>query len=109
MKKETGVTAMDVAKRILDFGMHAPTVYFPLIVHEALMIEPTETASREELDAYVEALKRISEEAYTNPEVVKSAPHNTAVKRVDDVLAAKKPVLSWRMYLELREKGEVDY
>ena len=109
MKKETGVTAMDVAKRLLDFGMHAPTVYFPLIVHEALMIEPTETASREELDAYVEALKRISEEAYSSPEVVKSAPHNTAVKRVDDVLAAKKPVLSWRMYLELREKGEVDY
>ncbi|MEO2151734.1 MAG: aminomethyl-transferring glycine dehydrogenase subunit GcvPB, partial [Thermococcus sp.] len=67
MKKETGVTAMDVAKRLLDFGLHAPTVYFPLIVHEALMIEPTETVSREEIDAYVEALKRISEEAYTNP------------------------------------------
>ncbi|WP_285519153.1 aminomethyl-transferring glycine dehydrogenase subunit GcvPB [Thermococcus nautili] len=109
MKKETGVTAMDVAKRLLDFGLHAPTVYFPLIVHEALMIEPTETVSREEIDAYVEALKRISEEAYTNPEVVKGAPHNTAVRRVDDVLAAKKPVLSWRMYLELKEKGEVDY
>ncbi|WP_099209971.1 aminomethyl-transferring glycine dehydrogenase subunit GcvPB [Thermococcus henrietii] len=109
MKKETGVTAMDVAKRLLDFGLHAPTVYFPLIVHEALMIEPTETVSREELDAYVEALKRISEEAYSNPEVVKGAPHNTAVRRVDDVLAAKKPVLSWRMYLELKEKGQVDY
>ncbi|WP_297512659.1 aminomethyl-transferring glycine dehydrogenase subunit GcvPB [Thermococcus sp.] len=109
MKKETGVTAMDVAKRLLDFGLHAPTVYFPLIVHEALMIEPTETVSREEIDAYVEALKRISEEAYNNPEVVKGAPHNTAVRRVDDVLAAKKPVLSWRMYLELKEKGEVDY
>ena len=109
MKRETGVTAMDVAKRLLDFGMHSPTVYFPLIVHEALMIEPTETVSREELDAYVEALKRISEEAYSNPEMVKSAPHNTAVRRVDDVLAAKKPVLSWRMYTELKEKGEVDY
>ncbi|AFL94646.1 putative glycine dehydrogenase subunit 2 [Thermococcus cleftensis] len=109
MKKETGVTAMDVAKRLLDFGMHAPTVYFPLIVHEALMIEPTETVSREELDAYVEALRRISEEAYSNPEIVKSAPHNTAVKRVDDVLAAKKPVLSWKMYRELRERGEVEY
>ncbi|WP_297550225.1 aminomethyl-transferring glycine dehydrogenase subunit GcvPB [Thermococcus sp.] len=109
MKRETGVTAMDVAKRLLDFGMHAPTVYFPLIVHEALMIEPTETVSKEELDAYVEALKKISEEAYSSPEVVKSAPHNTAVRRVDDVLAAKKPVLSWRMYLELKEKGEIDY
>ncbi|NJE03468.1 aminomethyl-transferring glycine dehydrogenase subunit GcvPB [Thermococcus sp. MV11] len=109
MKKETGVTAMDVAKRLLDFGMHAPTVYFPLIVHEALMIEPTETVSREELDAYVEALRRISEEAYSDPEIVKGAPHNTAVKRVDDVLAAKKPVLSWKMYRELRERGEVEY
>ena len=109
MKKETGVTAMDVAKRLLDFGMHAPTVYFPLIVHEALMIEPTETVSREELDAYVEALKRISKEAYSNPEVVKSAPHNTAVRRVDNVMAVKKPVISWRMYLELKERGEIDY
>ncbi|NJD99091.1 glycine dehydrogenase subunit 2 [Thermococcus sp. LS1] len=108
MKKETGVKALDVAKRLLDFGMHAPTIYFPLIVHEALMIEPTETVSREELDAYVEALKRISEEAYSNPELVKSAPHNTAVKRVDDVLAAKRPIITWRMYRELKEKGEVD-
>ncbi len=109
MKRETGVTAMDVAKRLLDFGMHAPTVYFPLIVHEALMIEPTESVSREDLDAYVEALKRISEEAYGDPETVKGAPHNAAVRRVDDVLAAKKAVLSWRMYRELKERGEVDY
>ena len=109
MKKETGVKALDVAKRLLDFGLHAPTIYFPLIVHEALMIEPTETVSKEEIDAYVEALKRISEEAYTNPEIVKSAPHNTAVRRVDDVLATKKPVITWRMYRELKERGEVDY
>jgi glycine dehydrogenase subunit 2 len=88
--------------------MHAPTIYFPLIVHEALMIEPTETVSREELDAYVEALKKISEEAYSDPEIVKSAPHNTAVKRVDDVLAAKRPVITWRMYRELKERGEID-
>ena len=108
MKKETSVKALDVAKRLLDFGIHAPTIYFPLIVHEALMIEPTETVSKEELDAYVDALKKISEEAYTNPEVVKSAPHNTAVKRVDDVLAAKRPIISWRMYRELKEKGEID-
>ncbi|AFK21657.1 aminomethyl-transferring glycine dehydrogenase subunit GcvPB [Pyrococcus sp. ST04] len=109
MRRDTGVKALDVAKRLLDFGMHAPTIYFPLIVHEALMIEPTETATKEELDAYVEALKKISEEAYTNPEVVKSAPHNTAVRRVDDVLAAKKPIITWKMYKELKEKGEVDY
>jgi len=109
MRKEMGVKGLDVAKRLLDFGLHAPTIYFPLIVHEALMIEPTETVSKEELDAYVEALKRISEEAYTNPEIVKSAPHNTAVRRVDDVLAAKKPIITWRMYKELKKKGEVEY
>lgn len=108
MKKETGVKALDIAKRLLDFGLHAPTIYFPLIVHEALMIEPTETVSKEELDAYIEALKRIGEEAYNNPELVKSAPHNTAVKRVDDVLAAKRPIITWRMYKELKERGEVD-
>ncbi len=108
MKKETGAKALDVAKRLLDLGMHAPTIYFPLIVHEALMIEPTESASREELDAYVEALKKISEEAYSDPELVKGAPHSTAVRRVDDVLAVKRPVISWRMYRELKERGEID-
>jgi len=108
MKKETGVKALDVAKRLLDHGLHAPTIYFPLIVHEALMIEPTETVTKEDLDYYVEVLKKISEEAYSNPEVVKSAPHNTAVRRVDDVLAAKRPVITWRMYKQLKEKGEID-
>ncbi|MBO8175367.1 MAG: aminomethyl-transferring glycine dehydrogenase subunit GcvPB [Thermococcus sp.] len=108
MKKETGVKALDVAKRLLDHGLHAPTIYFPLIVHEALMIEPTETVTKEDLDYYVEVLKKISEEAYSNPELVKSAPHNTAVRRVDDVLAAKRPVITWRMYKQLKEKGEID-
>ncbi|HID00253.1 MAG TPA: glycine dehydrogenase subunit 2, partial [Piscirickettsiaceae bacterium] len=84
MRKETGVKALDVAKRLLDHGLHAPTIYFPLIVHEALMIEPTETVTKEDLDYYVEVLKKISEEAYSNPEIVKGAPHNTAVRRVDD-------------------------
>ncbi len=109
MKKETGVTALDVSKRLLDFGLHAPTIYFPLIVHEALMIEPTETVSREELDAYVEALRKISEEAYSNPEIVKSAPHSTAIRRVDDVLAVRKPITTWRTYRELKGRGDVDY
>ncbi len=109
MKKETGVSALDVAKRLLDHGLHAPTIYFPLIVHEALMIEPTESATKEELDYYVSVLKKISEEAYTEPEKVKGAPYNTAVKRVDDVLATKRPIITWRMYRELREKGEVDF
>ncbi|MCD6558319.1 MAG: aminomethyl-transferring glycine dehydrogenase subunit GcvPB [Palaeococcus sp.] len=108
MKRDTGVKALDVAKRLLDHGLHAPTIYFPLIVHEALMIEPTEGVTKEELDAYVDALKRISEEAYSNPELVKSAPHNTAVRRVDDVLATKRPVITWRMYRKLKEKGEID-
>lgn len=109
MKKETGVSALDVAKRLLDHGLYAPTIYFPLIVHEALMIEPTESATKEELDYYVSVLKKISEEAYNEPEKVKGAPYNTAVRRVDDVLATKRPIITWRMYRKLREKGEVDF
>ncbi|WP_461865558.1 aminomethyl-transferring glycine dehydrogenase subunit GcvPB [Thermococcus sp.] len=109
MKKETSVSALDVAKRLLDHGLHAPTIYFPLIVHEALMIEPTESATKEELDYYVSVLKKISEEAYNEPEIVKEAPHNTAVRRVDDVLATKRPIITWKMYKELKEKGEVDF
>ncbi|RLF81183.1 aminomethyl-transferring glycine dehydrogenase subunit GcvPB, partial [Thermococci archaeon] len=107
--RDTGVKTLDVAKRLLDFGLHAPTIYFPLIVHEALMIEPTETVTKEDLDAYVKALKQISKEAYTNPELVKSAPHNTTVRRLDDVLAAKRPIITWRMYKELKEKEGIDY
>ncbi len=109
MKKETGVSALDVAKRLLDHGLHAPTIYFPLIVHEALMIEPTESATKEELDYYVLVLKKISEEAYNELEKVKDAPHNTAVRRVDDVLATKRPIITWKMYKELKERGEVDF
>ena len=109
MKKETGVSALDVAKRLLDHGLHAPTIYFPLIVHEALMIEPTESATKEELDYYVAIMKKISEEAYTEPGKVKEAPYNTAVRRVDDVLATKRPIITWRMYKKLREKGEVEF
>jgi len=97
IKRETGVKASDIAKRLLDFGLHAPTVYFPLIVHEALMIEPTESVSREELDRFCEVMKKIHGECYTNPEMVKSAPHNTSVRRLDEVRATKEPVLSWRM------------
>jgi len=98
--KETGVRAMDVAKRILDHGMHAPTMYFPLIVEEALMIEPTESAAKEELDRFVEVVGKISEEAYTNPALVKNAPHNMAISRLDEVRAShpKTMALSWRMH-----------
>jgi len=100
MLKETGVRVADVAKRILDFGMHAPTTYFPLIVEEALMIEPTESVEKEELDRFVGVLKKISEEAYSNPDLVKKAPYNTAVTRLDEVKAShpKTMTLSWRMY-----------
>jgi glycine dehydrogenase subunit 2 len=94
-KDEYGVTALDVAKRILDFGMYAPTIYFPLIVHEALMIEPTETETSETLDYFASVMRKIAEEARTDPEIVKTAPHTTPVGRLDQALAARKPNLRW--------------
>ncbi|MBO4606272.1 MAG: aminomethyl-transferring glycine dehydrogenase subunit GcvPB [Prevotella sp.] len=94
--KSTGVTTMDVAKRLLDYGYHAPTIYFPLLFHEALMIEPTENESRDTIDGFIEVMRKIAEEAANDPELVKSAPHNTPIGRVDDVLAAKNPVLTWK-------------
>ena len=95
-KEESGITALDVAKRLLDFGMYAPTVYFPLIVHEAMMIEPTETETRETLDYFVTIMRQIAEESRTNPEIVKTAPHTTVVGRLDQALAARKPNLRWK-------------
>lgn len=95
IKNETGVRALDVAKRLLDYGIHAPTIYFPLIVPEALMIEPTESESREDLDRFVEVMINIKKECYETPLLVKGAPHNTAVKRLDEVKAARNPVLNW--------------
>jgi len=97
IKKDTGVTALDISKRILDYGMHAPTIYFPLIVKEALMIEPTETESKEELDKFIDVMRKIHRECYEDPEIVKSAPHNTEIKRLDTVKATKEPVLSYKM------------
>jgi len=93
--KAFGVTAWDVAKRLLDYGFYAPTVYFPSVVDEAFMIEPTETESKETLDAFAEALGRIAEEARTNPELMKHAPNRLAVNRVDEVRAAREPDLRW--------------
>ena len=96
--KSTGVTTMDVAKRLLDYGYHAPTIYFPLLFHESLMIEPTENESKETIDAFIDVMHRIADEAKSDPELVKSAPHNTPIGRVDDVLAAKNPVTTyWKM------------
>ncbi|MFP3938908.1 MAG: aminomethyl-transferring glycine dehydrogenase subunit GcvPB [Thermoanaerobaculia bacterium] len=90
-----GVTTMDVAKRLMDYGFHPPTIYFPLIVSGALMIEPTETAGKQELDHFVEAMQAIAREAAEDPELVKNAPYTTAVRRCDEARAARQPVLRW--------------
>ena len=95
LKERNGVSAMDVAKRLLDKGFHAPTTYFPLLVPECLLIEPTETESKETLDAFVAAMKEILEEANTQPDLVKAAPHTTPVRRLDDVKAARELDLAW--------------
>ena len=87
------VHALDIAKRLMDFNFHPPTNYFPLIVHESLMIEPTETESKETLDAFADTMIQIAQEAQENPEVLKTAPHNTPFGRLDEVKAAKELVL----------------
>ena len=94
-EKMNGVHTSDVAKRLLDYGFYAPTIYFPLIVPEALMIEPTETESRDMLEAFATALKEIFEEAQNAPEAVKQAPHTQPVARIDEVGAAREPNLHW--------------
>lgn len=100
VRDETGVSAKDIAKRLLDFGVYAPTTYFPLIVPEALMVEPTETVSKDELDEFFEIFKYVIEEAYLNPEKVLNSPHNTSVDRIDDAYASRfktmKPSHRWR-------------
>jgi glycine dehydrogenase subunit 2 len=95
MKKEHACTALDVAKRLMDYGFHPPTVYFPLIVPEALMIEPTETEAKETLDAFCEAMLAIAREAAEEPALLKEAPHHRPVKRLDEVRAAKRPVVKY--------------
>ena len=94
LKQEKQIKAMDIAKRLLDHGLHPPTIYFPLIVKEALMIEPTETESKKDLDKYIDTLIKIANE---DPDVIKSAPNNTTVKRVDELGATKNPILNWKM------------
>ena len=96
LKDATGVTAMDIAKRLLDKGFHAPTTYFPMLVAECLLIEPTETESKETLDAFVTALKEIREEALTDAAMVKGAPYTLPVRRLDDVKAARELDLAWK-------------
>ena len=94
--KSTGVTTLDVAKRLLDYGFHAPTIYFPLLFHEAMMIEPTENESKETLDGFIEVMRTIAREAKEQPDMVKSAPHNTPVRRLDDTKAALDQIVTFR-------------
>lgn len=95
-QKKLGVRTLDIAKRLLDFGYHPPTIYFPLNVEEAIMIEPTETESKETLDAFIDAMIQIAKEAEENPEIVQEAPHSTVIGRLDETTAARKPVLRFQ-------------
>ena len=93
---KNGVKTGDMGKRLIDYGFHAYTVSFPMIVPGAMMIEPTESESREELDLLIDALKQIAQEAAENPELVQTAPHTTRLRRLDETAAARKPVLRWQ-------------
>lgn len=95
IENDQGVTTLDIAKRILDYGFHPPTIYFPLIIHEAIMIEPTESESKETLDAFIEAMINIAKEVDENPDLVKNAPHETKIKRINEVKAARDLILKW--------------
>jgi glycine cleavage system P protein (glycine dehydrogenase) subunit 2 len=95
LKREHGITALDVAKRLMDYGFHPPTIYFPLVVPEALMIEPTETEAKETLDAFVDAMLAIAAEAADDPEVIRDAPHGRPVRRLDEVRAAKRAIVKY--------------
>ena len=94
--KSTGVTTLDIAKRLLDYGYHAPTIYFPLLFHQSIMIEPTETESKETLDDFIDIMHRVAAEAIADPDMVKSAPHTTPVRRLDETTAAKNPLLKYK-------------
>jgi len=96
-KKESGVSALDIAKRLIDYGIHPPTIYFPLpkVCPEALLIEPTETESLEQLDTFIDAMRSIAVEAKENPDLLREAPHDTPVRRVDEATAARRPILRW--------------
>ncbi|MDE6444749.1 MAG: aminomethyl-transferring glycine dehydrogenase subunit GcvPB [Muribaculaceae bacterium] len=98
--KSTGVTTLNVAKRLLDYGFHAPTIYFPLLFHESMMIEPTETESKETLDEFIEVMHKVAKEAKENPDDVKNAPLTTIVRKLDETTAAKNPILSYKALKE---------
>ena len=92
----SGITTLDVAKRLLDYGFHAPTVYFPLLFHQSIMIEPTETESKDTLDAFIAVMRKIAQEAIDDPESLHTAPHTTPVRRLDETTAAKHPILTFK-------------
>ena len=98
--KSTGVTTLNVAKRLLDYGFHAPTIYFPLLFHESMMIEPTETESKETLDEFIEVMHKVAKEARENPDIVKEAPQTTIVRKLDETTAAKNPILNYKTLKE---------
>jgi len=98
--QSTGVTTLDVAKRLLDYGVHAPTIYFPLLFHQSIMIEPTETESKQTLDEFIAVMKKVAKEAITDPQMMKLAPHTTPISRIDEVFAAKKMILTYKDYLK---------
>ena len=95
-QKDKGVSTTDIAKRLLDFGFHAPTIYFPLIVREAIMIEPTETESKEILDQFAESLIQIAHEVDKDPDLIKNAPHTTPISRLDEARAVKQPNIRYK-------------
>ena len=96
LRQETGIRTLDVAKRLIDHGFHPPTIYFPLIVQGAMLIEPTESVGRHEIEQFVEAMREIARESVEDPELVLNAPHTTRIGRLDEATAARKPVLRWR-------------
>lgn len=102
--KSTGVTTLNVAKRLLDYGFHAPTIYFPLLFHESMMIEPTETESKETLDEFIEVMHKVAKEAKEDPETVKNAPVTTIVRKLDETTAAKNPILNYKALKDSEEK-----
>lgn len=103
-QKPRGVTTLDIAKRLIDYGFHPPTIYFPLVVDGAMLIEPTESVGRADLDAFIEAMKDIDAESRENPQLVVNAPHSTRIGRLDEAAAARKPVLRWRPGMESLSK-----
>jgi len=104
LKDNDYVKTLDIAKRLLDYGIHAPTIYFPLIYKQALMIEPTEAESKIMLDHFIDVMKKIVDEATHNPELLKQAPHHTDVRRLDEATAARQPILNYRQYLHSIKK-----